>query len=35
MIKRLINYWNVWRKRGAAKMDHWLWLHWSILGRYP
>ena len=28
-------YWRTWRCRGVAKMDHRLWLHWAIFGRYP
>lgn len=35
MIARLANYYRVWRRRGAARMDHGLWLHWAIFGRYP
>ena len=35
MIKRLRSYYSVWRGKGAAKMDHALWLHWAVFGRYP
>lgn len=35
MAKRLAHYFHVWRNRGAAKMSHWLWLHWAVFGRYP
>lgn len=35
MISRFKNYWRVWRGRGAARMDHALWLHWAVFGRYP
>jgi hypothetical protein len=35
LLKRFRNYWQVWRGRGAAKMNHRLWLFWSIMGRYP
>ena len=35
MFGRLKNYYRSWRGRGAAKMDHYLWLHWAITGRYP
>lgn len=33
-IWRIANYWRVWRGRGAARMDHRLWLGWAIFGRY-
>ena len=35
MGKRLAQYFHVWRTRGAATMNHRLWLHWAIFGRYP
>jgi hypothetical protein len=35
MLDRLVNYLNVWWRKGAAKMDHYLWLHWVVTGRYP
>jgi hypothetical protein len=35
MIERISNYWRVWRSRGAARMDHGLWLHWAVTGKYP
>lgn len=35
MIARAISAWRIWRRRGAAKMDAGLWLHWVIFGRYP
>lgn len=35
MIGRLKTYYWIWRNRGAAVMDHRLWLHWAITGRYP
>jgi hypothetical protein len=35
MIKRFRNYYRVWRSRGAATLNHSLWLHWALFGRYP
>jgi hypothetical protein len=35
MSDRFRLYWRAWRGRGAATMDHWLWLHWALTGRYP
>lgn len=35
MIRRFTNYYRTWRGRGAAKMDHGLWLFWAAFGRYP
>jgi hypothetical protein len=35
MIRRFANYYRSWRGRGAARMDHRLWLFWAIFGRYP
>lgn len=35
MRQRFQNYWWNWRRKGAAKMDHRLWFHWAITGRYP
>lgn len=34
-VERFHNYWRTWRSLGAARMDHRLWLHWAIFGRYP
>jgi hypothetical protein len=35
MIQRVANYWRVWRGRGAAKLDHRLWVYWAVFGRFP
>ncbi|HCS17678.1 MAG TPA: hypothetical protein DIW45_07765 [Erythrobacter sp.] len=35
MLKRAMTTYRVWRSKGAAKMDAGLWLHWTVLGRYP
>lgn len=35
MINRLTTYYRVWQHRGAARMDHRLWLYWALMGRYP
>jgi hypothetical protein len=35
MIERLRVYWRVWRARGAATLDHRLWGHWVLWGKYP
>lgn len=35
MIRRTVIYWQAWRGRGAARLDHWLWLHWTVFGRFP
>ncbi len=35
MVERFHHYWRSWRSRGATRMDHRLWLHWAIFGRYP
>lgn len=35
MIARLRIYWRVWRTRGAAALDHRLWAHWALFGKYP
>lgn len=33
--ERLATYYRAWRRRAAATMDHHLWAHWAIFGRYP
>lgn len=35
MLNRLLNYYRVWRRRGAAKVDHKLWIFWVMTGKYP
>lgn len=35
MIERFLIYWSVFRSRGKARVDHRLWLYWSLFGRYP
>src|SRR5688572_6106117 len=35
MIARLRIYWRVWRVRGAATLNHWLWAYWALTGKYP
>jgi hypothetical protein len=32
---RLRLYWQVWRARGAASVDHRLWAYWALFGKYP
>lgn len=35
MAQRFARYRKVWRNRGAAYLDHKLWLFRAIFGRYP
>jgi hypothetical protein len=35
MINRFRTYYSVWRSRGASRLDHSLWFHWALFGRYP
>lgn len=35
LMERLATYYRVWRCKEVARMDHRLWLHWAIFGRYP
>lgn len=35
LLHRIICYWRTWRRKGAAKMEHPLWLFWALTGRYP
>lgn len=32
MVGRFKFYWKTWLNKGAAKMDHKLWLFWSMTG---
>lgn len=33
--ERCLIYGHTWRNRGAAYLDHKMWLFWVIFGRYP
>ena len=33
--KRVVHAYSCWRGKGAATMPLFLWLHWTITGRYP
>lgn len=35
MAYRFRCYFRAWRGRGAARMDHRLWLYWAVFNRYP
>ena len=35
IITRWRTYWRTWRGRGAATLDHRLWAHWALFGKYP
>lgn len=35
MVCRFLIYFHCWRRKGAARLDHRLLLHWAIFNRYP
>lgn len=35
LIKRLLHYWRMWRRKGAARMPPSIWLHWVLFSSWP
>lgn len=35
MLNRFLLWYETYRKRGAAKVPFYVWLHWAIFNKYP